>query len=60
MSKHKPTDVLAGQQATDAVWRYFIQREVQGLISHDPVIEFYQIPREVLARVGASSKASPG
>jgi hypothetical protein len=42
----------------DAVWRYFIQREVQGLTSHEPVIEFYRIPPEVLARVGASSNSS--
>ena len=42
------------QACADAVWRYFIQREVQGLMSHEPVIEFYQIPPEVLARVGAS------
>ena len=45
------------QACADAVWRYFIQREVQGLMSHEPVIEFYRIPREVLARVGASSRA---
>lgn len=41
------------QACADAVWHYFIQREVQGLMSHEPVIEFYGIPREVLARVGA-------
>ena len=46
------------QACADAVWRYFIQREMQGLMSHEPVIEFYQIPREVLARVGASSTPS--
>jgi len=46
------------QACADAVWRYFIQREVQGLMSHEPVIEFYRIPREVLARVGASSSPS--
>jgi hypothetical protein len=43
------------QACADAVWRYFIQRELQGLMRHEPVIEFYQIPQEVLARVGASS-----
>jgi Family of unknown function (DUF6665) len=43
------------QACADAVWRYFIQREVQGLTSHEPIIEFYGIPQEVLARVGASS-----
>ena len=47
------------QACADAVWRYFIQREVQGLTNHEPVIEFYRIPPDVLARVGASSGPSP-
>jgi hypothetical protein len=38
----------------DAVWRYLVQREVLGLTRHEPVIEFYRIPAEVLARVGAA------
>ena len=38
----------------DAVWRYFVQREVCGLVNHDRVVETYAIPPEVLARVGAS------
>lgn len=46
------------QACADAVWRYFIQLELQGLMSHEPVIEFYRIPPEVLARVGASSTPS--
>ena len=46
------------QACADAVWRCFIQREVHGLMSHEPVIEFYRIPREVLARLGASSTPS--
>ena len=50
---------VAVQACADAVWRYFIQREVQGLTNHEPVIEFYRIPAEVLARVGASSGPSP-
>ena len=39
----------------EAVWRYFVQREAFGLVNHDPVIEAYAIPREVLARVGATA-----
>ena len=38
----------------DAVWRYFVQREVCGLVNHDRVVESYAIPPEVLAKVGAS------
>jgi hypothetical protein len=38
----------------DAVWCYFVQREACGLANHDPVIEAYAIPREVLAKVGAA------
>lgn len=38
----------------DAVWHYFVQREVSGLRDHAPVIEAYGIPAEVLARVGGA------
>ncbi|NIA70066.1 hypothetical protein HBA54_15785 [Pelagibius litoralis] len=41
------------QAATDAVYGYFIQRELCGLMNQDDPIEQYAIPREVLARVGA-------
>jgi hypothetical protein len=40
--------------SAEVVWRYFVQREAFGLVNHDPVIEAYAIPREVLARVGAT------
>lgn len=43
----------AVQAAAVATHAYFIQRELCGLIDHRAVIEFYAIPREVLARVGA-------
>jgi hypothetical protein len=39
--------------AADAVWRYFVQREACGMLSHDHPIAQYAIPAEVLARVGA-------
>ncbi|WP_348630558.1 DUF6665 family protein, partial [Mesorhizobium sp. M7A.F.Ca.CA.004.02.1.1] len=32
---------------------YFIQRELCGLRKHDAVIREYNIPRAVLARLGA-------
>jgi hypothetical protein len=40
--------------AADAVYGFFIQREIVGLRDHRGVIEHYRIPREVLARLGAS------
>ena len=45
------------QIAADAVHNFFIQREMVGLDNHDYVIEFYTIPGQVLARVGAVDKA---
>ncbi len=38
--------------AADAVWTYFVQREMMGFARHDDAIETYRIPREVLRRVG--------
>ncbi|WP_432287388.1 DUF6665 family protein [Aminobacter sp. BA135] len=40
--------------AADAVYAYFIQRELCGLRRHDDAIRDYAIPREVLVRLGAS------
>jgi hypothetical protein len=39
--------------ATDAVYGFFIQREIIGMRDHRGVIEHYAIPPEVLARLGA-------
>jgi hypothetical protein len=39
--------------AADAVYWYFVQRELCGLRRHDDVIREYGIPREVRARLGA-------
>ncbi|CAG1008113.1 MAG: hypothetical protein F9K19_21585 [Rhizobiaceae bacterium] len=39
--------------AADAVYAYFIQRELCGLRRHDDAIREYAIPREVLVRLGA-------
>ena len=38
--------------AADAVWMFFVQREACGMFDHDGVIAYYCIPPEVLARVG--------
>jgi hypothetical protein len=42
--------------AADAVWAFFIQREICGLRNGRDVIQRYGIPGEVLARVGAVRK----
>lgn len=42
----------------EAVWLYFVQREACGLAHHDAVIEAYEIPASVLAKVGARRPAS--
>jgi hypothetical protein len=39
--------------AADAVYAYFIQRELCGLKRHDDVVRQLAIPRAVLARLGA-------
>jgi len=44
-------DLLA--DAADAVYWYFIQRELCGLRRHADVIREYGIPKAVLARLGA-------
>ena len=41
------------REAADAVYAYFIQRELCGLRRHQDVIREYGIPREVLVRLGA-------
>jgi hypothetical protein len=41
------------REAAEAVYAWFIQRELCGFRRHDSVIRDLQIPREVLARLGA-------
>lgn len=38
--------------AADAVWCFFVQREVMGLRDRAQIVADYQIPREVLVRLG--------
>jgi hypothetical protein len=45
--------VMLVKQAADAIYAYFIQRELCGFRKHDAVIRDYQIPKQVLARLGA-------
>jgi hypothetical protein len=41
------------KKAADAVWCYFVQREVMGLRDRAQIVADYQIPREVMVRLGA-------
>ena len=40
-------------EAAEAVWGFLIQRELRGLRDREHVIAYYNIPREVLNRLGA-------
>jgi hypothetical protein len=42
--------------AAEAVWGYFIQRELLGQVTHNGVIRDLAIPREVLLRLGAKPR----
>jgi len=42
------------KNAAEAVYAYFIQRELCGMRRHQDVIREYGIPAEVLVRLGAS------
>lgn len=41
------------KEAAEAVYAYFIQRELCGMRRHQDVIREYGIPNEVLVRLGA-------
>lgn len=45
---------LTVRDAAEAVYAYFIQRELCGLRRHHDAIAEYGIPQEVLARLGAT------
>ena len=42
--------------ASDAVWALFVQREICGLRNSKDIVQRYGIPGEVLARVGVVRK----
>lgn len=42
--------------AAHNVWSFFVQRELCGLRDQKEMIRFYEIPGEVLARLGAIEK----
>ena len=39
--------------AADAVWSFLVQREILGLRDRAAIVAHYDIPREVMARLGA-------
>jgi hypothetical protein len=41
------------KKTAEAVYAWFIQRELCGLRGHDSLIREYSIPKEVLVRLGA-------
>ncbi|WP_040678598.1 DUF6665 family protein [Rhizobium mesoamericanum] len=55
-NNHKTDRQTLLDEASDAVWALFIQREICGLRNDKDVVSLYQIPGEVLARLGAARK----
>ncbi len=47
-------------EARQAVWEYFVQRELVGFRKHADVIQELNIPREVLAGLGAIPPKAAG
>jgi hypothetical protein len=48
-----PERTASLKEAAEAVYAYFIQRELCGMRRHQDVIREYAIPNEVLVRLGA-------
>lgn len=48
-----PERAVMLKEAAEAVYAYFIQRELCGMRRHQDVIREYAIPNEVLVRLGA-------
>ncbi len=49
--REEDRDLLV-RDAADAVWSYFVQREMMGFSRHEDAVEAYRIPPEVMRRVG--------
>lgn len=50
---------VALDDARDAVWSYFVQRELMGFRRHNDVIQELGIPQEVLVGLGAKPAPRP-
>ena len=53
LDRDAPERPASLRAAVDAVYAYFIQRELCGMRRHHDVIREYAIPNEVLVRLGA-------
>jgi hypothetical protein len=53
LERGAPERTASLQEAVEAVYAYFIQRELCGMRRHHDVIREYGIPNEVLVRLGA-------
>ena len=53
LDREVPERSAAIRASADAVYAYFIQRELCGFRRHEDIIRDYKIPREVLVRLGA-------
>ena len=53
MHGEEPERTVLLKEAAEAVYAYFIQREICGMRRHQDVIREYAIPNEVLVRLGA-------
>ena len=53
VERGSPERAALVDSAAYAVWTFFVQREVCGMLDHDRAVAHYGIPPEVLARVGA-------
>ncbi len=52
---HPDTREEVLHRAADAVWSFFIQREICGFRNQADAVRRYQIPPEVMARLGAAT-----
>ncbi|MEB2846386.1 hypothetical protein GAO09_09695 [Rhizobiales bacterium RZME27] len=59
-AQSKPLDTIERERllddASEAVWGLFVHRETCGLRNDDEVIKDYDIPPQVLARLGAKPR----
>lgn len=53
LEREAPERSTAVRESAEAVYAYFIQRELCGFRRHDDIIRDYKIPREVIVRLGA-------
>jgi hypothetical protein len=46
-------------EAADRVWCYVVQREALGWLDHGQALAVYQVPGELIARMGPRRRAVP-